>query len=109
MSSYIVESYLSRSRSLELSELVERIRAVSEALAAEGVHVLYLRSTFVPNDEMCLHFFEATTIGAIRVAAERADLGPDRISEALDGLPLRSDPEPRVSARAQGDEGEVPR
>lgn len=58
MSSYLVETQLPRLRRLVLPEVVERVRLVSEALTPGGMPACYLRSTFVPNDEVCLHHFE---------------------------------------------------
>ena len=50
MPSYLIESYLPRSRSGELTAVVGRLRRATETLTAEGTHVRHLRSTFVPTD-----------------------------------------------------------
>ena len=49
MPSYLIESYLPRSRRGELRAVVARLRRATESLAAEGTHVRHLRSTFVPE------------------------------------------------------------
>ena len=50
MPSYLIESYLPRSRSGELRAVVDRLRRATESLTAEGTRIRLLRSTFVPND-----------------------------------------------------------
>lgn len=76
MSSYLVETQLPRSRRLELPEVVERVRLVSEALTVAGTPARYLRSTFVPNDEVCLHLFEG--IGEATYGPAQNHPGGDR-------------------------------
>ena len=49
MPSYLIETYLPRSRSGELPAVVDRLRRATESLAAEGAPVRHLRSTFLPE------------------------------------------------------------
>ena len=75
MRSYVVESYGAGSAVRE-----ERDRA---RLAAElGTGVRYVRTTFLPGDEVLLHVFEATSPDALRDAARVAELRYERIVEA---------------------------
>ena len=83
MPSYLVESYLPRSRSRELSETATRARSAAEALAAEGARVSYVRSTFLPSDEVFLHTFEADSVDLISEVSRRAGIEPDRVVEAV--------------------------
>jgi hypothetical protein len=59
MPSFIAESYLPRSRRADAASLAERARQAAETLAGTGRDVAYLRSAFLPEDELCLHWFAA--------------------------------------------------
>ena len=83
MPSYLVEHYLPHSRSCELPETAARVREAAQALTAEGAQVRYLRSTFVPSDELCLHVFEADSVDWVSEAIQRAGIEPDRVVEAV--------------------------
>ena len=79
MKSYLVESYVARAPSaLEASR--ERARRTAEL----GAGVLYVRSTYLPGDEVALHLFEAPSIEALEEAGRRAELDFERITEAVD-------------------------
>jgi hypothetical protein len=83
MPSYLIESYLPRSRSDELRAAVSRLRRATEALATEGVRVRHLRSTFLPDDELCLHLLEADSAETVGEASRRAAIEPARVVPAL--------------------------
>jgi hypothetical protein len=83
MPSYLIESYLPRSRAAELPAVVSRLRLAAEMLDAEGTHVRYLRSTFVPTDELCLHLLEAESATTVGEAGRRAAIEPARVVQAL--------------------------
>ena len=83
MPSYLIESYLPRSRSGELTAVVSRLRRATETLTAEGTHVRHLRSTFVPTDELCLHYLEAESAATVGEASRRAEVEPTRVVQAL--------------------------
>ena len=83
MPSYLIESYLPRSRSGELHALADRLRRVTESLTAEGARVRHLRSTFLPNDELCLHLLEADSAAMVSEASRRAAIEPARVMQAL--------------------------
>jgi hypothetical protein len=87
MPSYLIESYLPRSRSHELAAEVSRLRRATEALAAEGVRVRHLRSTFLPEDELCLHLLEAESATTVGEASQRAAIEPARVVQALSVAP----------------------
>jgi hypothetical protein len=80
---YLVELYLSRANAGEVPELEARARAASRELAREGTPVSYLRSIFVPEDEICFHLFEAPSAEAVLEATKQARLAVDRIVEAV--------------------------
>jgi hypothetical protein len=83
MPSYLVECYLPHFRSCELPETAARAREAAKALTAEGGQVRYLRSTFVPSDELCLHLFEADSADRAGEASRRAGIEPERVVEAV--------------------------
>ena len=83
MPSYLVECYVPNLRSRELPEMVARVRAAAQILTAEGAQVRYLRSTFVPSDELCLHHFEAGSADWVSEASKRAGIEPERVVEAV--------------------------
>jgi hypothetical protein len=80
--SYLVESYLANSPAAVVDA---RLRARRAAELDDGVR--YLRTTYLPDDEVALHVFEAASEGAVRRAASRAALPYERIVEAFEGSP----------------------
>jgi hypothetical protein len=83
MPSYLVETYLARSRAGERAELERRARSAAEELAHGTKCVRFDRSIHVPGDEICFYLFEAPTAGAAADVARRARLDPIRIVEAF--------------------------
>ena len=83
MPSYLIESYLPRSRSGELPAVAARLRRATESLTAEGTQVRHLRTTFVPDDELCLHLVEAESATTVGEASRRAAIEPARVVQAL--------------------------
>jgi hypothetical protein len=80
MPSYLIEGYLPRSRASELSAAADRLRLAADALAAEGVQVRHVRSSFLPSDELFLHVLEAESAEAAGNATSRAGISPERIT-----------------------------
>jgi hypothetical protein len=83
MPSYLIESYLPRSRCRELPAVVSRLQRATETLTAEGTDVRHLRSTFLPTDELCLHLIEAESAAMAGEASRRAAIEPARVVQAL--------------------------
>jgi hypothetical protein len=79
MPSYVVEAYL---RDSPAAEEDARRRAERAGALAEGVR--YVRTTFLPDDEVVLHLFEAPSAEALGAASRRAELPFERIVEARD-------------------------
>jgi hypothetical protein len=91
---YLVESYASRSGAA-LDEEVARVRRAARELAAEGVVLRHVRSTFVPEDEICFHVFEAESVAVIDEVGRRAGLAFERVVEAMTVAPReRTSPSP---------------
>jgi Protein of unknown function (DUF4242) len=92
---YVVEAYEPRGRGAEvLSGLEARARAAAIELSTSGSPARYVRAIFLPEDEICLHVFEAPSREVVREAARRAGLTEARITEAVErGFPAPPSPE----------------
>jgi hypothetical protein len=86
MRTYLVETYLSRARADELDSTVARLRAAVQAKARTGEIVRYLRSTFVPEDEICFHVLESLSLEVVAEVSAEAAIRPERIVEAKEEL-----------------------
>jgi len=81
--SYLVETYLARSRSRERSACERRARSAAEELTLGSKRVRFERSIHIPEDEICFYIFDAPSGGDAALAAERAGLDPVRVVEAV--------------------------
>jgi hypothetical protein len=82
MPSYLVETYLPRGRAQERAAGEQRARSA----AAELARVQFERSIHVPEDEICFYVFDAPSGRDAALAAERAELDPIRIVEAVGAI-----------------------
>ncbi len=80
---YLAELYLSRSDRTALLREAESARRAAEEVSREGLEVRYVRSIFVPDEEICFFLNEAVSANAVREAARRAALPLERVSEAF--------------------------
>jgi Protein of unknown function (DUF4242) len=78
---YLVELYVPK-RSDARASAVARARATAETMAGSGSGIRYLRSLFLPGDELCFLLFEAPSADAVDEAARLAALTFERIIEA---------------------------
>ena len=88
MPTFIAETFVPQTRAEEVDAATERLSRLDRApgSASGNTTVIYVRSTFVPGDEVCFHIFEAETADdVVRVAS---DLGVrlDRVAEAREGF-----------------------
>jgi alkanesulfonate monooxygenase SsuD/methylene tetrahydromethanopterin reductase-like flavin-dependent oxidoreductase (luciferase family) len=81
---YCLELYLAAGSPAALEEAVERARAAAESFGARGRYVRYLRSTYLAEDETCLHFFAAASGEDVAEAAGQAGLTGHRITRSID-------------------------
>ena len=81
---YLVEVYVPRSRADEARATGIRAREAAEELASENASIRYVRTTFLPDDETCLHLFEASSAEVVEEATSRAELGRVRVVSAID-------------------------
>jgi len=72
LTTYVVGSYLSKRHVDDLTAVIERARAEATALTREGTPVHYLRSIFIPSDELCFNVYKALSSDGVREASKRA-------------------------------------
>ena len=84
MPDYCLELYLAAGSRAALEEAAGRARAAAESFGARGGSVRYLRSTYLPEDETCLHFFAAASGEHVAEAAQQAGLTGNRITHSID-------------------------
>ena len=84
MPSYVVEAYVSSLEGGRLDDTAERAREAAAALAAEGRQIRFVRSTFLPTDEVGFFVFEAEIADVVRELAARAGITYERIVEAVE-------------------------
>ena len=87
MPSYLVETYLARGDAGEHATRVRRARSAADELAG----VSFDRSIHVPEDEICFFVFDAPSSRDVLLTAERAELSPIRIVEAVSSSSPRED------------------
>ncbi len=79
MPRYLLEAYIPDSTSARRDA---RDRAERTAVLGEGIR--HVRTTFLPDDQIVQHVFEAPSAGALRRAGARAELGFERLVEAFE-------------------------
>jgi uncharacterized protein DUF4242 len=82
VATFVIESYMSRTGTGELDAAAARLRAAIAEMPESAGRVRYLRSMFVPDDEICFHVIEAPSQAVAVDAAGRAGLTPDRVVKA---------------------------
>jgi hypothetical protein len=83
MPSYLVETYLARGQAGERTARERRARSAAEELTKERTRVRFECSIHVPEDEICFFVFDAPSGGAAALVAQRAELDPFRVVEAI--------------------------
>jgi len=81
--SYLVETYLSRTRAVEGADRERRADAAARELTESGTPVRFACSINVPADETCFFVLEAPSLPAAERAAQVAGLDPVRVVEAI--------------------------
>jgi hypothetical protein len=84
MPSYLLETYVPRAHQGELARAAARARDTALRLEADGRRVRYVRSTFLPSDEVGYLVFEAESADAVGEVASRAAIAYERIVEAIE-------------------------
>lgn len=83
MPSYLVETYLARGHAGERAARERRARSAAEELTKGPLDVRFERSIHIPEDEICFFVFDAPSGREAALAAERAELAPIRVVEAV--------------------------
>jgi hypothetical protein len=81
---YLVERYLPGVTADELDDASARLAAAARSLAAQGVELRYVGSTFVPDEESCFCRFDSADADDVRRACEQAGVPFARILETRD-------------------------
>lgn len=82
MPTYLVERHLPGFTTDQLPVAASAAKSATEQMAAEGIPVRYLRSTFVPGEDKCYCLFDGPSPDIVEEANERAGLPYERIVEA---------------------------
>jgi len=80
---YLVETYLARGRAGERAARERRARSAAAELTRASIRIRLERSIHVPEDEICFFVFDAPSGLDAALAAERAELDPIRVVEAV--------------------------
>jgi hypothetical protein len=80
---YLVERYLPGATPDDVLDAAARVASATAELAADGIPVRYLGSSFVPGEETCFCEFEAPSSQAVEWANERAGVAFAQILPAL--------------------------
>ena len=83
MPNYCAELYLPHASASGIEEAAAHAERAAGASAGGG-RVRYLRTTYLADDETCLHFFEAASVEHVAAAARRAGLTTERITRSVD-------------------------
>ena len=83
MPSYLVETYLARGEAGDRAARERRARSAAGELSKGRTRVRFERSIHLPEDEICFYVFEAPSGRDAALAAERAELDPIRVVEAV--------------------------
>lgn len=83
MPNYCLELYLPHASASRIERAAADAQRAAGGFAGEG-RVRYLRTTYLADDEICLHFFEAAAVEHVADAARRAGLATERITRSVD-------------------------
>jgi hypothetical protein len=83
MPSYLVETYLARGQACDRAACDRRARSAAEELMLCSTPVRFERSIYIPEDEICFYVFAAPSGRDAVLAAQRAELDPIRVVEAV--------------------------
>jgi hypothetical protein len=80
---FLLESYVSRTIPAAAQRTAKRAHRAAEELISEGTSVSLRDSIFVPEDEMLLLLYEASSAEEVRLASGRASLAYERITPVI--------------------------
>ena len=83
MPSYLVETYLARGDAGGRAKRERRARSAAAELTGQGTRIRFDRTIHLPEDEICFFVFEAPSGRDAALVAQRAELDPLRVVEAI--------------------------
>lgn len=83
MREFVGEHYFPAEAAQDAGHCAKAARAAADQLGREGTRVYHVRAILIPADKTCTHLYRAESIEAVRVAAARASLGLERVTEAV--------------------------
>ena len=87
MPTFIAETFVPATRADDVQSATDRLSQLDGAGALSAdIGVTYIRSTFVPGDEVCFHIFEAEAAEDVVRAARDLGVRLDRVAEAVEGF-----------------------
>jgi Nickel responsive protein SCO4226-like len=84
-----------------LTQMATEAREASRQMRCEGTPIRFLRSVFVPEDDVCFLLYEAPTPEAVHAAAGRAGLIARRV-HAVSAPAKRSEAVPELDTPGSG-------
>ena len=100
--SFLVETYLPTRRAGELEQLALRARRGAQEVTGSGTSVRFVRGVLVPDDEVCLLQFEATSSEVVETVARRAGIQYERVIEVSETANVSSEGSNLRSSRPEG-------
>jgi hypothetical protein len=85
VATFVIETYLSRTRSADLDRVANELRDAAARARATDPRIRHVRSYFVADDEIAYHVVEASSAETVEELSRAAGLTPDRIVEAATG------------------------
>jgi hypothetical protein len=82
---FLLEAYLPRADAGGPAAAAARACAAARQMRREGASVRFLRSFFLPEDELWFCLYEARSVDEVAEASRRAELVLGRIQQAVDG------------------------
>jgi hypothetical protein len=84
LETYLVEAYVPRTSTGGADAVAARARAATAQMRCEGTPIRFLRSFFVPEDELWFCLYAASSADGVTEASRRAGLEPGRIQLAVE-------------------------
>ena len=83
MKQFLVEVFTPRPSAGELATAQRRARLAAGRLSGSDGDVRFVSATYVPEDEICFFVFDAPSGRDAALVADRAELEPLRVVEAI--------------------------
>jgi hypothetical protein len=80
---FLVEVFTPRASAGDLATAQRRAMSAARRLSGADVAVRYVRSMYIPEDEICFFVFDAPSRQDVALFAQRAGLEPIRVVEAV--------------------------